>query len=143
MQDIDIHNLIDKYFDGTLSDEEESVLRGMLLSGNYAGEDVDEALAVMGYWAVRRRNHVGDRRRHASWAAAACTAVAIFIGGWAVYGLHHDSAPESVAYINGIEYVGDRATDLMDSQLLMMSVAAGAVEESINDDLSVFAGLVD
>lgn len=139
----DIHKLIEKYFDGTLSEEQERELRDMLLSGNYAGEDVDEALAVMGYWAVRRRVAVSSHRRRASWAAAACAAVAIFVGGWAIYGLHHDKADRCVAYINGIEYSGDKATDIMHSQLMMMSVAAESVDESINDDLSVFAELIE
>lgn len=139
----DIHELIKKYFDGTTDEEQERELRDMLLSGDYSGDDVDEALCVMGYWAMRRQAERPRHRRRVPWAAAACAALAISVGAWVLYGLHTNSTGESVAYINGAEYRGDRVTDIMDRQLMLMSVAADQVEESISADLSVFSSLVE
>lgn len=139
----DIHELIEKYFDGTTDEEQERKLRDMLLSGDYSGDDVDEALGVMGYWAMRRRAERPRRRHRVPWAAAACAVLAISVGAWMLHGFHTDGSGESVAYINGTEYRGDRATDIMDSQLMLISVAADQVEESISADLSVFSSLVE
>ncbi len=139
----DIHELINKYFDGTTDEAQERELRDMLLTGDYSGDDVDEALAVMGYWAMGRREIRPRHRRRVPWAAAACAALAISAGVWVLYALHDTGSGESVAYVNGTEYHGDRATDMMDSQLMLLSVAAEQVEETINADLSVFSSLVE
>lgn len=139
----DIHHLINKYFDGSTSEQEEMELRDMLVSGKYSGEDVDEALAVMGYWAMKRREIRSPRKQRGAWAAAACVAVVLSVGAWIVYGMQRDRALESVAFVNGVEYTGEQAAELMHYQLGLLSAASQSVEETIDDDLSAFSDLLE
>lgn len=139
----DIHELIRKYFEGSTSEQEERVLRDMLVSGKYSGEDVDEALAAMGFWAVKRREIRRPRKRRGAWAAAASVAVILSVGAWIAYGLQRDSANDSVAFVNGVEYTGAEATEMMHYQLGLLSAASQSVEETIDDDLSAFSDLLE
>lgn len=139
----DIHHLINKYFDGSASEQEEMELRDMLVSGKYSGEDVDEALAVLGYWAMKRREIRSPRKQRGAWAAAASVAVILSVGAWIVYGMQRDRAVESVAFVNGVEYTGEQATELMHYQLGLLSAASQSVEETIDDDLSAFSDLLE
>ncbi|MDE5775012.1 MAG: hypothetical protein K2H51_01615, partial [Malacoplasma sp.] len=65
------------------------------------------------------------------------------VGAWIVYGVQRDSACESVAFINGVEYKGDRAAELMHYQLGLLSAASESVEETIVEDMSAVSDILE
>ncbi|WP_308245077.1 hypothetical protein [uncultured Prevotella sp.] len=55
MANKDIHNLIERYFDATLSIKEEALLKQLLAETQEDTEDIREAKATMGLFATKRK----------------------------------------------------------------------------------------
>ncbi len=74
-----IDELIDGYFEGTLSEDEETALKIFLASEEGQGPEYDEVRAVMGYFAAGRRfgSPVADGEDS---SAAASMAIIITLG---------------------------------------------------------------
>ena len=88
-----VNELIEGYFEGTLSQDEETALKVFLVSEEGQGPEYDEVRAVMGYFAagrsveiLRSRSLSQNDRKHASaiWrriaAVAASLAIIITLG---------------------------------------------------------------
>ena len=78
-----IDELIEGYFEGTLSEEEETRLKVFLASDEGRDPEYDEVRAVMSFFAVGRKDRV-VRRRPSVWpriaAIAASLAIIVTIG---------------------------------------------------------------
>ena len=55
MAQSNIHKMIEKYYDATLSEQEETLLRQMLSQTDLDTEDVREAKATMGLFSTNRK----------------------------------------------------------------------------------------
>ena len=79
-----IDELIEGYFEGTLTEEEETRLKVFLASEEGRGPEYDEVRAVMSFFAVGRKDRAVRRRPVAVWpriaAIAASLAIIVTIG---------------------------------------------------------------
>lgn len=138
MDNDSLHDMIDGYFEGTLTAGQERQLLQALLS--FEGDDraVDEALAVMGYARVRRsRRHRGvpARIRMAGIAAAAVAAVSVSLVVAHFSGT--SAAQECYAYVGGRRVVDNESVmSLMDSQLEEMGAAGEDIRDEIMSDFA-------
>lgn len=148
-----LHKLIQLYFDGETSLEEERSLLAQLLSMPPGDALADEALAVMGF---ARCGNTGKKRkstvsRHGIYkttsVAAACVAsAAVCVGLFAYFSRPVNSFynEECVAYVGGEKIENEsEVMSLISDQLDEMSVASDAVEKEINDDLNDIREIMD
>ena len=80
-----IDELIERYFEATLSEEEESALKAFLASPEGQAPEYDEVRAVMGYFAVGRSRRFGSfgrlrNRTRRLIAVAASLAILVTLG---------------------------------------------------------------
>lgn len=75
--------LVDRYFEGITTNDEEKTLKRFLATGEAVGEEFDELRAVMGYLAVgkqlKKRPAKVLRRKVVGWAAVAAVLLLLFI----------------------------------------------------------------
>lgn len=105
----ELEQLIERYFDGMTSVEEEETLRRTLAHCPWDSQAIDEAKAVMGYFAVHsdRQRHLATRgKRLRITGIAATVAIILAVGGYALW---HQQRPDDVciAYVNGHVVQGD------------------------------------
>lgn len=140
---MDIHQLIERYFTGDTSLQEEATLRHLLADPSYTGTDVDEARAVMGFFFSRRRRSTSHppRRQHHSIAVAAALAPVIFasILWWGTGA--EPPGDVCVAYVNGRELHGAEAMERMKADISMFAEASSEVSSGISEDFAVFDDL--
>lgn len=145
------HELIDRYFEGELSREDERMLRSELLRLTDPDNIEREALAVMSYSLFnadkrgrkeepRSGKDVAHLRRHRwlTYTAAAVIAVAVMtVGVTLLTGSSVKS--DCYAYIGG-ERIDDRETvmRILDSQLDEMKEASEGISREIESDLGDF-----
>lgn len=134
-----LHHLIDRYFEGLLTTEEERKLRKILMRQKGDDPEVNEALAVM--LVSRPVNLVRSRkRRHpllTAWSAAAGVVLLAAVGFSALHhsssGSHHDMM---VAYVGGIKVCDkDEIKSIIDNQLHDIRTASEFLSEEVEDDL--------
>lgn len=148
-----LHKLIQQYFDGETSLEEERSLLAQLLSMPPGDDLADEALAVM---VFARYGKAGKKKKAAfsrrsiykitSVAAACVASVALCIGFFSYLSNPGNSFSneECVAYIGGEKIENESMVmSLIADQLDEMSVASDAVEKEINDDLNDIREIMD
>lgn len=105
----ELEQLIERYFDGMTTVEEEETLRRTLAHCPWDSQAIDEAKAVMGYFAVHcsRQRHLATRgKRLRITGIAATVAIILAVGGYALW---HQQRPDDVciAYVNGHVVQGD------------------------------------
>ncbi len=133
----EMERLIDRYFDGDTTLEEERFLRTLLADVSIKGDKVDEARAVLGYMTVvpkrpRTFRRVSNLRRLA--VAATVSAIGIFIG----FALFHRSGTAAVAESECIAYVGGQIVNDKDKVMEMMwqdLALIGSASEAMADDI--------
>ncbi|MCC8114643.1 MAG: hypothetical protein LIP03_11785 [Bacteroidales bacterium] len=133
-----IETLIERYFAGETSVAEERELRQLLASTDASSPAIDEARAVMGYFAVARNKKAAIKppRYGSVLARAAAIAVLIGFGTWALTLTGPDPC-EAFAY-------GSRISDdemviaLIDNDLQAMGAASAQVNQDILADLQLF-----
>ena len=142
MTEKNLLKLIDLYFEGETSVDQERELREALLDSESSDPRVEEALAVMTFAAEdgRRRaaRAVAPRRRksRAAWPSLAAAAVALLltVGVWT---RHSTPAAPCTAVIACVETSDtDIALALMQSQLGDIAVASDNVSASIASDFA-------
>ena len=143
MTEKNLLKLIDLYFEGETSVDQERELREALLDSESSDPRVEEALAVMTFAAEdgRRRaaRAVAPRRRksRAAWpslAAAAAVPLLLTVGVWT---RHSTPAAPCTAVIACVETSDtDIALALMQSQLGDIAVASDNVSASIASDFA-------
>ena len=107
----DLEQLIDRYFDGETTVQEEQALREALADCPWSSETIDEARFTMGYFAA----HKQQRRRVATFtnrfritAIAASIALLLTVGLTTLW--HHQQTDDMcIAYVNGKAISNDDA----------------------------------
>lgn len=141
-----LNALIEKYFDGATTLDEERLLRRMLADPSFQGESVDEARAVLGFMAAGASPHADvSGRRSVSWltsaGVAASLAVAVTIGMW----MHREStSPDMIAYVGGCE-IRDRreVMDIVEADLAAFGLAAMDADMQIDAELSDIGDMLE
>lgn len=142
-----IHTLIDRYFDGDTSLEEERWLRENLPS--LIGEDqaIDEAVAVMDFASAPAagRPDAGFRRRRFRPIAAAAASLAVLIAaaGICLFVTGRDSKDSYMAYSGGVKLDREETMDLIAAQMEELSEASRSVRADVEDNLADFRQLIE
>ena len=132
----DLEQLIERYFDGNTSLQEEQVLKEILADCPWSSETIDEARFTMGYFVAHKQqgnnNAVKSNNRFRYGAIAASVAVLLTIGvsmGWHSY-LTEDVC---IAYVNG-QAINDKdeVMMLMQNDLNEIGNATQSLEEQLS-----------
>lgn len=136
-----LNQLIELYFEGMTTLEQERQLRSMLADGRFRSREADEARAVLGVSAILRSHGTVRRRpvRMQHVAAAAVVLIASAIAGY-FSGTGTPAAPQSecFAYV-GTELVQDpdEVLGIMQSQLADMSAVADEVSRDLENSITL------
>lgn len=143
MQTDKIHTLIEKYFDGSSTLEEERWLRTVLPA--LAGSDpaVDEALAVMGYAAGGAARRTTRSWRRGRVAAAASLALLLAAAGAALMIHERESRSSLMAYSGGVPVGRQEAISLMEAQMDELAEASLGLQLEMEADLADFGQAFD
>lgn len=130
-----LEDLIERYFEGQTSQQDEQLLRENLADCPWESEAIDEARFTMGYFAAhkqQRRRVVNMSTRRRAMGIAATIAVLLTIG---VGLLWQSRQPEDVciAYVNGQTINDkDKVLTLMQSDLNDMGNATQGIAEQLS-----------
>lgn len=148
MEKQELHNLIERYFDGKTTLEEESLLLHTLLDMRELDEECASALAVMGYArtqaAHRNAGKAGISLKKRSWlryaaGVSAAAVIAIFSIGIVSKLIPNSSTPESECFacIDGnITNNEEIVRHLIASQFEEVSQASGSLDEEVENDFN-------
>ncbi len=161
MKDIDkIHILIEKYFDGETSLEEERELRRILPLLDPGDEDVDSAIAVMGFARITpeepqvlseptpvvRKRWEPIRRWSTGIAAAITIAIILFAALTSDFSGNLDPLPSGqnqVAYVNGEKIVDpDVIQSMIEAEFSQMADARKQMSDDVSAELGSFKDLL-
>ena len=133
---------IERYFDCSLSDEEERALRRDLALIDSDAPVIQEAKAVMGFSAIRTPRREKKRRWGVPAYAAAAAIAAILLGGGLFFTLRSPTlisgdTGECIAYVNG-ERVTDeqKVMEILFSDMAELNEGAEEAREDVLDDLA-------
>lgn len=147
--DSDIHLLIEKYFSGNTSLEEEARLRRLLATTTEDSPEILQAKAVIGFFAVASRKNIVVTRsyrrtlwRVASVAASVIIAVVLCVGMVRIY--HPDSTAKMIAYIGGVE-TNDPATiiGVINEDFISFQEANIIIADDIGSDFDAINEVMD
>ncbi len=131
----ELEQLINRYFDGETSIQEEQMLRETLAECPWSSETIDEARFSMGYFVAHRKEtqRVSKRKyRRQLIGIAASIAVILAAGGYALW---HQQQPSDVciAYINGkVVEDNDKVMALVANDMSKMDNAANAMTNQLS-----------
>ena len=141
----ELEQLIDRYFEGDTTVEEEQTLRQCLADCPWDSEAIDEARFTMGYFTAHkqqqhRANRVSNRFRYTAIAASIALLMAVGIGTL----LHYQSQTNNmcVAYVNGKTIDNDDAVmaliandlNAMDDASMSMEAQLSSIGEALELD---------
>lgn len=147
--------LIDRYFYGTTTLDEEQRLRTLLADPTLQGDEIDSARAVVAYSLFDRAKTASpsakDSKKRPSRhrliiSAAAAVAFAIIIPAITAI-IHRTDASDSqsgicVAYVDGHTVTDtEKVMAIIDDNLSEFSEALSVTENQINSDLSAFGSI--
>ncbi len=144
-------DLIERYFDCALTDEEETNLRKLIATTDISHPAVDEARALMGFRRPipQRASAPAPRRRYAGLRAGlSIAASAAILLSLALYVLLPTSTPQAdfkcIAYANGCEITDeDDVLRLIADDIREFNDGAGEAGESFRDELGDIAPIID
>lgn len=131
----ELEQLINRYFDGETSIQEEQMLRETLADCPWSSEAIDEARFTMGYFVAHRHEaqRVSKRNyRRQLIGIAASIAVILAAGGYALW---HQQQPNDVciAYVNGkVVEDNDKVMALVANDMSKMDNAANAMTNQLS-----------
>ena len=131
----ELKQLIERYFDGETSVQEEQMLREILADCPWSSEAIDEARFTMGYFVAHRHEaqRISKRNyRHQLIGIAASIAVILAAGGYALW---HQEKPSDVciAYVNGkVVEDNDKVMALVANDMSKMDNAANAMTNQLS-----------
>jgi len=139
-----IHELIGRYFDASASEAEERELKQALASTKLLTAEIEEARAVLGYYAVSKKATAKRRRittmpRTVAASIAAAIAIAATI---ATTLMMRDNEIENrcIAYVNGVEITDqEHVMSIISDNFRSLGDTAGSVETEIESQLSTIA----
>ena len=99
----ELEQLIERYFDGLTTVEEEAALRACLARCPWHSESIEDAQVVMGYFAALGKYQRHSAARTTRQRIAGIAASIVIVLSVAVFALWHQWQPmdECVAYVNG------------------------------------------
>ena len=134
-----LNQLIDRYFDATATEAEERELRLTLATTPLSSEKIDEARAVMGYFAAGRSVGATRSRSKSQWLRAAAAIAVAAVCGTALLTYHPGDkvADQCVAYIGETEITDSHAVlAMMRSDLAEIGEASQSVQTDVASQLS-------
>ncbi len=146
MTNRELHDLINRYFNGETSLDEERTLRRVLAKPPHGAPAHDplanEARAVMGFALAAPARKT--KRVPMMWRSVAAVAVGAITATTITIGNFGNREPQYVAYLNG-ERIADKEAvmNLMLSDLHEMGVASANVETDIANDLNEIADIMN
>lgn len=126
----ELEQLIERYFDGETSVQEEQMLREALADCPWSSEVIDEARFTMGYFVAHR--HETERvakksNRRKFIGIAASIAIILAAGGYALWH-QQQSTGVCIAYVNGmVVQDNEKVMTLIANDLSLMDNAADAM----------------
>ena len=127
----ELEQLINRYFDGETSVQEEQMLRETLADCPWSSEVIDEARFTIGYFVAHRK--AGQQTSKKSYrrqviGIAASIAIILAIGIPAMYHSWFAPQPQCIAYVNGkVIYNDDVVMALIASDLSKMEDASNSM----------------
>ena len=131
----ELEALIERYFEGMTSLEQEDAMRQCLAHCPWSSEAIDDARMVMGYFAAHSKQHrrsVPGGMRQGIIGIAASIAVILAVGG---YVLWHQSQPDDmcIAYVNGtVVNDNDKVMALVANDMSKMDDATDAMTNQLS-----------
>lgn len=131
----ELEQLIERYFDGMTTIEEEDMMRQVLAQCPWKSEVIDDARVVMGYFAAhseqqQRQATRGMRQRIIGIAAS--IAIILAVGAFALWRQQQPS-DVCIAYVNGqIVQDNDKVMALVANDLSKMDNAANAMTNQLS-----------
>ena len=131
----ELEQLIERYFDGETSVQEEQMLRETLAGCPWSSEVIDEARFTMGFFAAHcheteRVAKKSNRRKFIGIAAS--IAIVLAAGGYALWH-QQQSTGVCIAYVNGmVVQDDDKVMTLIANDLSMMDNAADAMTDQLS-----------
>ena len=131
----ELEALIERYFEGITSLEQEDAMRQCLAHCPWSSEAIDDARMVMGYFAAHSKQHrrsVSSGMRQGIIGIAASIAVILAVGG---YVLWHQSQPGDmcIAYVNGtVVKDNDKVMALVANDMSKMDDATDAMTNQLS-----------
>ena len=137
----ELEQLIDRYFDGETTVQEEQMLRETLADCPWSSEAIDEARFTMGYFAA----HVNEQQRVAKKShrrqligIAASIAIILAIGLPALTHNWFAPQPQYIAYVNGKVVANSQKAvmSLIAQDLNTMDMATREMDNAIASDIN-------
>ena len=131
----ELEQLIERYFDGETSVQEEQMLRETLAGCPWSSEVIDEARFTMGFFAAHcheteRVAKKSNRRKFIGIAAS--IAIVLAAGGYALWH-QQQSTGVCIAYVNGMVVQDDeKVMTLIANDLSLMDNAADAMTDQLS-----------
>lgn len=141
----ELHKLIELYFEGRTTLQQERNLREVLasMSAPYSPE-VESALAVMGYASVMQPVAETRQIRNRRWMPAAAAAVSLLVVvaiTWMLTGsraLHEDNI--CVAYVGGVKISStEQVMEMMNAELSSISTAQDGLDNELLEQREAFS----
>jgi len=131
----ELEQLIERYFDGMTTVNEEKELRWHLAHCRWTSEVINDAQVVMGYFAAhtqQQHRHKVLVTRHRMTGIAASIAIVLAVGSYALW---HQQRPADVciAYVNGHVVQGDdQVMAMVAEDLSRIDNAANAMTDQLS-----------
>ena len=131
----ELEKLINRYFDGETSIQEEQMLRETLADCPWSSEAIDEARFTMGYFVAHRQEAQRASKRNYRRqliGIAASIAIILAVGGYALW---HQQQPSDVciAYVNGnVVEDNNKVMALIANDMSKMDNAANAMTNQLS-----------
>jgi signal recognition particle subunit SEC65 len=134
--DIDsLHSLIEKYFDGETSLDEERSLRRTLAVTSLQSDKIDEAKAVLGFFAAQRKSARPKQRKLHYWAAAATIALLVASSVSILHLVNKDTTSYTCYIAGNYSDSKEDSFAIMQDQLSDINDARTEVYNDIDDQL--------
>ena len=131
----ELEQLIERYFDGETSIQEEQMLRAALVQCRWKSEIIDEARFTMGYFAAhgqQQQHEAPQKRRHRAIGIAASLAIVLGVGVLALLHPHEGATDMCIAYVNGQKIQdNDQVMTMVADDMAMMDHAADAMTDQL------------
>ncbi len=131
----ELEQLINRYFDGETTVQDEQALRETLADCPWSSDVIDEARFTMGYFAAHRneQQRVAKKTNHRQIIGiAASIAIILAIGGYALW--HQQQSNDvCIAYVNGnVVDDNDKVMALIANDMSKMDNAANAMTHQLS-----------
>ena len=132
----ELEQLIERYFDGETSLQEEHLLRQTLADCPWHSEKIDDVQVVMGYFAAHSQHQrylSAKRSRQRIIGIAATIALILTAGGYALWHQQSPSKDICIAYVNGqVVQNDDKVMAMIVQDMSMIDNAACGMTDQLS-----------